>query len=444
MASTMLRIASLLVLIVFLTYVPEVAIATTTIQSNVILVHGNHIEWHYVATTGHKVKPLSLTILLVPKRGAVGLYYNSSTDFPIYAALRYYIQSKGKVIEIDILSDVLSHRLENNITVRESSVSKIVIANRSIEVLLYSYEIEIYGSTFLPSTPIERDVSEELLAKAHELGYRYVTNLFGLFKSSVSTRGSKYSYDIFNVDIDTTTYLHSLPPELRTLCRFIDTSSLYLNVTNMLTLHTSFTTMPTVTHNLADSSLYIEKVLCLLPLVLSLNRIVLSLRTIPSTPKSIALPQIKSTILKVEAENIPIITAMHRDLRNLLNATDYALLYTMRSWDTRLAVDCSITHKPGNAVKEINVTRVFSIIQSYVAKLSLSDIDRRVVSTISPYGAYINYESLNNLSSRLITTALSTSPPPKTLNLIVAITVLIVAIQAIVILYYMIRAIKKR
>ncbi len=444
MASTMLRIAALLTLIIFLTYAPEVAVATTTIQSNVILVHGSHMEWHYVASTDYKVKPLSLTILLVPKRGIVELYYNSSAGSPIHATLRYYIRTRGKVIEIDILSDVLSHRLESNITVRESSVSKIVIANRSIEVLLYSYEIEVYGSTFPPSTPIERDISEELLTKAHELGYKYITNLFGIFKSSISTRGSKYSYDVFDVDIDTGSYLRSLPSELRMLCRFINASSLFLNVTNMFVFHTSPTTLPTATHNLIESSLDVERTLCLLPLVLSLNKIVLSLRIIPSIPKSITLPQIESAVPKVVSENIAVITALHRDLRNILNTTDYALLYTMRIWDVYLAVDCSITHKLGKAVKEITVTRVFSIVQSYVAKLPLLGMDRNVVSTISPYGAYIRYESSDNLGSHLFTAALPTSPPPKTLNLIVAITVLLVAIQVIVILYYIIKAIKKR
>ncbi len=443
MSSIVLRTVVLLTLTMFLIHVPEVNVATATTQSNVIIVHENHIRWHYTARIDYNTKPLSLTISLAPKR-EIELYYNSSTGSLTHATLKYYIQTRGKVVEIDILSNVLSHRWENNITVKESSVSKIIVANRSIEVLLHSYEIEIYGSALSSLTPIERDISEELLAKAHELGYRYITSLFGIFKLSISTRGTKYSYDVFDVDINTKSYLHSLPPEMRSLCSFINASSLFLNMTSMFVLHTSSTTSLTATRNLIESSLDVEKALCLLPLVMSLDRIALSLRTIPSIPKSITLPPIEPAVPKVMLENIAVITALHRNLRNLLNTTDYALLYTIRIQNGYLTADCSITYKLGKTAKEINTTRVFSVVQSYISKLPLFGVDREVVSTISPQGAYIRYESSDTLGSHLFTAALPTSSPPRTLNLIITITLLLVAIQTSVVLYHIVKAIKKR
>jgi len=412
-------------------------------QLNEVVIYNDRVVWYYEKLATNPLKPLSLNITLTSDNNTVILRYvsysNASTDTNVKAQLRYYTKRQGQAINVNFL---LTLQLSvGKLLLRESVLSKIIIANKSIKVQLHSYEIESPSVYTLINTPIERDVSSQFMSLAHSLGYHYITNAISLLKISMSTRGVLVRYSAFSISIDLDKYIKWLPSSDRVACRFINsTTMLILNTSNIVAYYTATHRINAMYTSSARDLHLSDSIGCLIPLIESLNDIALSLLTSILNSTQIS----KATLISI-MDTVKHIAKVDKFLNSTsLSSTHYALHYSINAHSKHLKIRCIIAGSiPYNS---INVLRLITVIHSHVAN---STILKSINGSLAPYlpmFANVRYRN-NSMSSgttirssmRLVALA-----HPASKRAVLFLTLVLIAIQVTIVLYVFVRAIKNR
>jgi len=412
-------------------------------QLNEVVVYNDRVIWCYETLATNSSRPLSLSITLTSSNGTVILRYvsytNVSSDTKVEAQLKYYTGQQGQAINVNFL---LTLQLSTDeLLLRESVMSKIIIANRSIKVQLHSYEIEGPNVYALINTPMECDISSQFMSLAHSLGYHYITNAISLLKISMSAKGVLVRYSAFSINIDLNKYIKWLSNNDRVACRFINsTTMLILNTSNIVTYYTATHRINAMYTSLARDLHLSDTIECLVPLIESLNNIALLLLTsiLNSTQISeatlISIMDIMTWIAKVDKllNSAP------------LSSTYYALHYSIEILHKHLKARCIITGSI--PYDSINVLRLIAMIHSHVIN---STILKSINGSLDPYlpmFASVRYcnnsvSSGTTIRSSMHLVALARSASKR---VVVFLTLILIAIQVTIVLYVFVRAIKNR
>jgi len=431
-----------LLLLVILFSIPGNGYLMTEVHEprlNEIIVSDDKVVWHCKAWMPYSVRSFSLNITLVSSNSTVILRYIGYINASVKAEaqLRYYVKQQGQAVEVGLL--MASQLNADGSPLRETIMYKVVVANKSVKVQLHSYEIE--GSNiYAPiNTPMERDVSSQFMFLVHALNYHYVMNAISLLKILMSTKGVLVKYSTFGINIDISKYVRWLPSSGRTACSFINSTAIpTFNASNIVTYYTAMHRGNIVYRPLARGINLSDTIECLTPLMESLNNLALLLLS------SILN---NTQIDKVTLDNMMDILKRIANVSRFLNelSMHHTMLYNIRVHDKYLEVKCVVIgFTPHN--NSAKVLRLFTTMHSYIANSTILRSVNVPLNLCLPMLTNVKYRSNTaNVSTATISSIpLAALAYPMLSRTIIYLTLLLIVVQAAIVLYVFVRAIKNR